>query len=126
MRSMPAMFASNAVARCASEATPGRAVVERAGLGLGERDQFGKILRRHAGIDHQHVGLPADHRDRREILDRVVGQAGAEARRDRLRARGSDPDRVAVGRRLGDRVGADVAAGARAVLDHDLLAEPRG
>jgi len=36
---------------------------------------------------------------------------------------GTDPDRGAVGRGLGDRVGADIAARARAVLDHDLLAE---
>ena len=32
-------------------------------------------------------------------------------------------ERVAVGRGLGDLAGGDAAAGAAAVLDHDLLAE---
>jgi hypothetical protein len=50
---------------------------------------------------------------------------GAEARGDRVRARGGDPDGVAVGRRLGDGIGADIAARSDAVLDHDLLADAR-
>jgi len=37
---------------------------------------------------------------------------------------GGNADRVAVGRGLGDRIGADIAARAGPVLDHDLLAEP--
>ena len=36
---------------------------------------------------------------------------------------GTDQQRVAVGRRLGDRIVADRAAGARPVVDHDGLAE---
>ena len=102
----------------------GRAVVERAGLGLGQRDQLGDVVHREPRIDHQHIGRGADHHDRREILDRIVRQVSAQTHRHRVRARGGDADRVAVGRRLGDRVGADIAAGADPVVDHDLLAQP--
>ena len=35
-------------------------------------------------------------------------------------------ERVAVRRRMHDRLGAEVAAGARSVLDDELLAEPLG
>ena len=104
----------------------GRAVVQRAGFCLGERDQLRKVARRKPGIEHEHVRLAADHRDRCEILDRIIGQVAAEADRDCVRARGGDPDRRAVGRGLGDRIGADIAARAGAVLDHDLLAETAG
>jgi len=67
--------------------------------------------------------LAPEHGHGREILDRIVGQAGAETHRDRVRARGGKADGVAVRRRLGDRIGADIAAGARAVLDDNLLPE---
>ena len=117
------MLANSAVARC-ERGDARRAVVERAGLGLGERNELGEIARGQAGIEHQHVGLAADHAHRSEVLDRIVGQVGAETRGDRVRARGGDADGVAVGHRLGDGVGADTAR-AGAVLDHDLLADAR-
>ncbi len=101
----------------------GRAVIELAGLALGEFDQLLDALRRQARIDHQHIGRGAEHRDRLEILDRVVGQLGAERGRDRMGAAGDQPDRVAVGGCLGDDIDADSAAGAGPVLDHHLLAE---
>ena len=100
-----------------------RAVVQLAGLGLGERHQLGDAFRRDAGIEHQHIGRGADHRDRLEVVDRVVGQLGAERRRHAMRARGDQADRVAVRRGLGDDIDAEIAAGAGAVLDDELLAE---
>jgi hypothetical protein len=42
-----------------------------------------------------------------------------------MRAGGGKAERVAVGRRLGDHVGADIAARPWAVVDNELLAEPR-
>jgi len=102
-----------------------RAVVERAGLGLRERDELCEIVRGQARENHQHIRLAADHADGREILDRVVGEGAAERRRNRLRARRGDADSGAVGRRLRHRLDADIAAGAGAVFDHDLCAEGR-
>ena len=40
--------------------------------------------------------------------------------------RTSQEQRIAVGRRTHDRLGSDVSAGARPVLDNELLAKPLG
>ena len=101
-----------------------RPVIERAWFRFGERDEFCQAVRGQARIDHQHVGCAADQRDRREILDRIIRQVRAEAERDSVGARGCDAHRVAVGRGLGDRVGAEIAARTDTILDHDLLAQP--
>ena len=75
------------------------------------------------GIDHQHVRAGGEDGDRRERLDRIVGQL-VEPRIDRVRER-DDQQRVAVLRRIGRDLGADDAAGAgAAVVDDHLLAEP--
>ncbi|MGY3224149.1 hypothetical protein ACVIM5_004756 [Bradyrhizobium sp. USDA 4512] len=99
--------------------------VQLARLRPGERDQFVHVPRRHVGGDHQHLRHGRDQRHRREILQRVVGNplhAGA----DRQRAGARDRHRVAVGRRLRDRVGAEHAALAGAVVDdHGLPCELR-
>ena len=95
-------------------AVAGRRVVELARLALRERDEFGQRLRRDLRIDHQQVRRDRDQRDRREVLDRIVGQLRVGARRDGVRARRADGQRVAVRRRLGRGVGADGAAGAAA------------
>ena len=102
----------------------GRTVIERTGFRSGERNELGQIARRQAGIDDQHVGLAAEHGHGREVLDWIVRQVGVQTRRNRMRARGGEADGVAVRRCLRDRIGADIAARAGAVLDDDLLAEP--
>ena len=63
--------------------------------------------------------------DRIEALDGIVGRL-AQASAAPKRRVGREQERVAVGRRLGRRLGADHAAGAAAVLDHELLAEGLG
>ena len=75
-------------------------------------------LRRH----HEHVGRGADHHQRHEVLERIVGRRRIEARIDHEGA-GADQQGVAVRRHAGDRGGRDVAAGAAAVLDDHRLAE---
>ena len=63
-----------------------------------------------------------DHRDRHEVLVGIERHLRHQrGRRDEIA--GGDQDRVAVGRRLGDGIGAERAARARAVLDHHRLAE---
>ena len=54
------------------------------------------------------------------------GGLADSAARGRVRGRVGEPDRVAVRLCARDRLGADDAAGADAVVDHDLLAEPLG
>ena len=73
-------------------------------------------------MDHQNVGAAGQDRDRDEGFDRVVVQL-VEPGTDRVRDR-DDQQRVAVGKRVCRRFGADHAAGAAAVVDHHLLAEP--
>ena len=75
----------------------------------------------------RHDRRQADQRgDRREVLDRVVAEVRIERRVDRHRAGIAEHQHMAVGRRLGDHVGGDDAAGARHVLDDEGLAERVG
>ena len=84
-------------------AGPGRAVGELPGLRLGELDEVGDAVHRQRRIDHQHEGRVGDERDRREILRRIVGQVLVQRHVDGERRAGAEQERVAVGRRLGDR-----------------------
>src|SRR2546423_3641435 len=71
----------------------------------------------------QHLRRRSEERDRREILVRVVGQILVEMLCRRDRPINAHEQRVAVGRRLGRGLGADVAARAAAVIDDEGLAE---
>ena len=103
-------------------AVAGRRVGERVRLRARERDIFGEALRRQLVVYDEDERCAGDGRDRLEVLDRVERKLRIEARVDRLRARIGHEQRVAVGRGLRDRVGADDAARAGAILDHDGLA----
>ncbi len=70
--------------------------------------------------DERRLRQPAN---RRKIREGIVRQLLVEADVDRERAGGAQPDDIAVGRRLGDRIDPDGAAGTRPVVDHDRLAE---
>ena len=65
----------------------------------------------------------ADLRDRREIAHGIVGHVPIEARIDGVRGDRRHQQRVAVGRRLRDLIGADIAARAHPVVHHELLAQ---
>ena len=74
------------------------------------------------GCTMKTFGDSRELRDRREIPDRIEADARVETRaRDEIR-RGEE-QRVAVGRRVRDELGADVAGGAGPIVRDDLLAE---
>ena len=56
----------------------------------------GIAVRRQLRMRAQHERRAADHRDRREILDRIVGEIAVSARRRRMRAGVGEPERIAV------------------------------
>ena len=74
-------------------------------------------------MDHDNIGLYRHHGYRREIPDRVVGQALVEPRIER-KTDVAEQHGVAVRRRLTRDVGADSAAGAATIVSDDRLAEP--
>ena len=100
------------------------AVVHRAGLGLGERDQFLCAVRLHRRVHHQHRRAAAQHHDRGEVL-RTVGQL-AEVRVGRDGRIRCDEQGKPIGRRARHRLGADGAVAARAVVDDDGLTDLLG
>ena len=80
----------------------------------------GELFKRVTGIDMRRAD---DAGDRREIADQVEIELVVECRIGGV----AGPDheqRVAVRGRLCGRLGADIGAAARPVLDHELLAEP--
>ena len=99
------------------------AVAQRAGLGLGERDELGNGFDAERRIDHQRVGVDEQVDDRLEILLRIERQAlEGELVVDHRLAR-QHAERIAVGRGLGAGARADVEPAAGPVLDHEGLAE---
>ena len=76
-----------------------------------------------AALHDQDVRGAARKADRREVLDRVVGQLGVEARIDAVRGDVGEKQRVAVRRSLRRKLGAEQPARAGAVVDDDLLAD---
>jgi hypothetical protein len=94
----------------------------RAGLGFRERDEFLHVARRHAWMHGEQPRHQRHHRDRREVLERVVGQRLVHMRIDRM---GADQQAqcVAIGRGPRQRVGADDVVAAGLVVDDDGLPE---
>ena len=70
--------------------------------------------------DHRHAD---DAGDRGDVADEVELQIIVERGVDRVR-HGGEQQRVAVGRGADHGLGADIAAGAGAVFDHEGLPEP--
>ena len=68
-------------------------------------------------------GEADDARDRSDVADEIEVELVVERRVDRVR-RADQEERIAVRRRAHDRLGADIAAGTRAVFDDEWLAEP--
>ena len=110
-------------AQVRDRARAGAGVVQLAGVGLGVLDEFGKRAHRQIGVDQQHIGQAVDQRDRREILDGVIGQIGVDGGVDHMRALRGDDQRVAVGPGLGHVDRAHGAAGAALVVDQHRNAQ---
>lgn len=100
-----------------------RAVVQLARMTLGIIDQLGQGFWRQLRIDHDHIGHGREQPDRREILQRIVGQLLVERLVRGQRAGGAHQQGVAVRGGVRGRRGADIAAGAGAVVDHEGLSE---
>ena len=99
-----------------------RSIGDFARIGLAVIDELLNGLDRHGVRHHQHIGQLHDARDRHGIADEIVRQLLVERGADSVVGRHKQ-QRVAV-RRRGDGGGrGDVAAGAGAVFDHELLAE---
>ena len=100
-----------------------RGHVELARVGLGIVDELRNGIGRERCIDFHHVGYAGDGRNRRDVARKIVVEFSVERDVDRMRGRDHE-QRVAVRRRIHDCLGGDIAAGAGAVLDDELLAEP--
>ena len=103
-------------------AETGGCEVQHAGLRLGRRDQIADRLPALRRRGHQHARLHAEQRHRREIAERIVGQRLVQHDVGALRRR-QQQDRVAVRLGLRDGGGADGAAAARPVFQHESLAD---
>ena len=91
-----------------------------------ECDELLHVLRWHRWMHHQNKRLlRTDIGHRRKILQRVIRQFFIDARIHHKRRR-HQYQRMAIGRGLGHRVGADNAIRTRAVVDHHRLAELAG
>ncbi len=77
-------------------------------------------VKRRIGVEHEVDAV--DRRHRRDVAHEVVAEVLHQRRVDGVRRRGEE-QRVAVGRRPHHRFGAERAAGAGPVLDHDGLAQ---
>src|SRR5690606_30572352 len=104
-------------------AEAGRAEVELAGIGLGVLDQFLDVVDGQVRVYGNQEWNGRDPGNADEVLERVEGQRGVQARIEDVVGVGHQ-DGVAVGFGLGYDVAPDHVAGARSVVHHDLLAEP--
>src|SRR5438132_1351002 len=74
-------------------------------------------------MHHHHVGHDNNAGDRRDVADEIEVELVIECRVERVE--GTDYEQgVAVCRRAHDRLGCDVAAGSRTVVDDERLTEP--
>src|SRR5262245_34674512 len=101
----------------------GRCKADGARFRLRERDQLAHRFHRYLCVYHEEYRQRRRQNDRREVLQRIVGQVGIDMRTDAMRGDAALEQCVAVGRRLGDEARAHYAAHAGAVVDHDGLAE---
>jgi hypothetical protein len=84
-------------------------------------DELLHVADRQVVGNRQDVGGGRDLRDRRQVLERIIAHLVEQAGIDDDLGGVREQQGVAVGRRLGDAVAGDVAAGARHVLYHDRL-----
>jgi hypothetical protein len=101
---------------------PARSEIEFPGIGLCIGDQFRNAVHRDRRIDLEHVGHAEDAGNGSEVMQEIEFQIPVKRGIGRIGGR-REQERVAVGRRFRDEFGADVAAGARFIVEHERLAE---
>ncbi len=101
----------------------GRRHVDLARIGLGVGNELGNGLGWNRWIHQHYEWLANDARDWRDVADEIETELVVKCRVDRVH-RSYQEERVAVRSRTHDRLGTDVGAGARPVLDDEWLAEP--
>ena len=111
------------MARCDSEPLPIEPKLYLPGSRFNSAISSADAVNLNVGINRERARLRHQLGDRSDVGLGVVGQLGEQQRVDGKRPADADADGGAVGRGLGDRVGAGVAAGAGLVLDHERLAE---
>ena len=99
----------------------GRRDADLPGLFRGQCGNFFQRLRGQARVRHRDQRNCDELRDEREILQRPEADVLVQPRRDRQRAHVGDSQRVAIRRGFGAHRGAEVASGAGAVVDDDLI-----
>jgi hypothetical protein len=90
-----------------------------------EGDKTGEIFRRQRRVRDEEQVAVAELGHRSEVPECIERKLGEHVRVDDHRTVEAEHQRIAVRRRLCDELRPDVAACARAVLDNDLLAQPR-
>src|SRR5215471_15312803 len=100
-----------------------RCQIDLAWIYLGISNELRNRLGWNRGMNRHDVSRAQQARDRFNITNEIEIKLGIERRVDSVRRR-DEKECVAVGGRPYDRLRADIAAGARPVLDHELLAEP--
>src|SRR5262249_36416027 len=83
----------------------------------------GSVLAGTAGFHHHDIGKADDGCDRCDIADEIEIELVVKRRVDRAR-RAEETQRIPIGSCTHDRLGADVAAGTRAIFYDELLTQP--
>jgi hypothetical protein len=96
--------------------------VDFSGIGFGICDEFRNRLGWNRWVHHHDERRAYDACDRRDVTDEIEIELVVERRVDRVPCANNE-QRVAVGRGTHNRLGADIAAATRPVVDNKLLAE---
>ena len=118
--SMPARRLNSSPARWGEVPVPDDANVVLPPLPLAKRMNSATVWPARRRNRHE-IGIGRNQRHRREIGERIIAERRKQKAIDRKGQR-AEQDGVAVGRRMGDRLGADIGAAAALVLDDDLVA----
>src|SRR5262245_60992992 len=101
----------------------GRRHVDLAGIGLGVGNELGNRSDRHPEEHLYGKRLASNARNRRDVADEIEIELVVEGGVDRVHESGHE-ERISVGGRVHDHLGADIAGSSWSVLDDELLAEP--
>src|SRR5215467_12366430 len=101
---------------------PTRRHREPAGIGPGMSDELWNRLGWNRWVHQHDVGVENNAGDRRDVANEIEIELVVQRRVDRVVAPGHE-QRIAVRRCARDRLGADIGAATRPVVDNKLLAE---